>query len=224
LRGYKTNLNTLLKGRSDSIEHGEGMTLVISVFETTNHGSGGSDQLSQLTLRQPFSDSNRRYLTSDVIIGPRLFQSREACWISRVIASMNNCDGIRCRLPFCFSHNDYLLKVCRSKNEGVAVMKAKRMRIALKDVLERELKDPEFSFYYQREKAISEIAQLVRDARLRAGLTQAQLAEKAQSSQVVIARLESGTDDRVPSLDLLERIASALKARLLVRFEYKKVA
>lgn len=103
-------------------------------------------------------------------------------------------------------------------------MKAKSKRIALKDVLKRELKDPEFSFYYQREKAISEIAQLVRDARLRAGLTQAQLAEKAQSSQVVIARLESGTDDRVPSLDLLERIASALKAKLLVRFEYRKVA
>jgi len=103
-------------------------------------------------------------------------------------------------------------------------MKAKRKRIALKDMLKRELRDPEFSFYYQREKAISEIAQLVRDARLRAGLTQAQLAEKAQSSQVVIARLESGSDDRVPSLDLLERIASALKAKLLVRFEYKKVA
>ncbi|MEO6165702.1 MAG: helix-turn-helix transcriptional regulator [Candidatus Binatia bacterium] len=103
-------------------------------------------------------------------------------------------------------------------------MKAKSKRVALKDVLKRELKDPEFSFYYQREKAISEIAQLVRDGRLRAGLTQAQLAEKAQSSQVVIARLESGSDDRVPSLDLLDRIASALKAKLLVRFEYKKVA
>ena len=103
-------------------------------------------------------------------------------------------------------------------------MKAKTKRIALKDVLKRELRDPEVSFYYRREKAVSEIAQLVRDARLRAGLTQAQLAEKAQSSKVVIARLESGTDDRVPSLDLLERIASALKARLLVRFEYKKVA
>ena len=103
-------------------------------------------------------------------------------------------------------------------------MKAKSKRVALKEVLKRELKDPAFSFYYQREKAISEIARLVRDGRLRAGLTQAQLAEKAQSSQVVIARLESGSDNRVPSLDLLDRIASALKAKLLVRFEYKKVA
>ena len=53
-------------------------------------------------------------------------------------------------------------------------------------------------------------------------MTQAQLAEKARSSQVVIARLESGTDGRVPSLELLERIAAALKAKLLVRFDIKK--
>ena len=103
-------------------------------------------------------------------------------------------------------------------------MKAKRKRVMLKEALSRELKDPKFSFYFQREQAISEIARLVRDARLKAGLTQAQLAKKAQSSQVVIARLESGTDQRTPSLDLLERIASALKAKLLVRFEYKQVA
>ena len=103
-------------------------------------------------------------------------------------------------------------------------MKAKRKRFTLKEALSRELKDPEFSFYFQREQAISEIARLVRDARLKAGLTQAQLAKKAQSSQVVIARLESGRDQRVPSLDLLDRIASALKAKLLVRFEYKQVA
>ena len=103
-------------------------------------------------------------------------------------------------------------------------MKTKSKRVALKEVLKRELKDPEFSFYFQREKAISEIARLVRDARLKAGLTQAQLAQKAQSSQVVIARLESGADQRTPSLDLLERIAGALKAKLLVRFDYKNVA
>jgi ribosome-binding protein aMBF1 (putative translation factor) len=103
-------------------------------------------------------------------------------------------------------------------------MKAKRKRITLKEVLKRELKDREFGFYFEREKSISEIARLVRDARAKAGLTQAQLAKKSQTSQAAIARLESGTDRRVPSLDLLERIASALKAKLLVRFEYKEVA
>jgi len=103
-------------------------------------------------------------------------------------------------------------------------MKAKSKRIALKDVLKKELKDSEFSFYFERERAISEIARLVRDARLKAGLTQAELAHRAKTSQTVIARLESGLDQRIPSLDLLERIASALKAKLMLRFEYKKVA
>ena len=102
-------------------------------------------------------------------------------------------------------------------------MKANHKRIALKDVLKRELKDPEFGFYFEREQSISEIARLVRDARLKAGLTQAELAKKAQSSQGVIARLESGTDQRVPSLNLLDRIARALKAKLLLRFEYREV-
>ena len=39
-------------------------------------------------------------------------------------------------------------------------MKGKSKRIALKDVLKRELKDPEFSFYFHRERAVSEIARL----------------------------------------------------------------
>ena len=103
-------------------------------------------------------------------------------------------------------------------------MKAKAKRISLQDVLKKELKDTKFSFYFERERAISAIARLVREARLKAGLTQADLAKKAKTNQAVIARLESGTDQRTPSLDLLERIAYALRAKLMVRFEYLKAA
>ena len=103
-------------------------------------------------------------------------------------------------------------------------MKTQNKRIALKDILKKELKNTEFSFYFEREKAISEIARLVRDARLKVGLTQTDLAKRAKTSQTVIARLESGTDQRVPSLDLLERIAHALKAKLMLSFEYQKAA
>ena len=95
-----------------------------------------------------------------------------------------------------------------SKNEGVVIMKSKRKRIALKDVLKRELKDPEFSFYYRREKAISEIAQLVRDARLRAGLTQAQLAEKRR-----VARLSLLGWNRGPMIAFLRLIYSSVCRR-----------
>jgi hypothetical protein len=41
-------------------------------------------------------------------------------------------------------------------------MKAKRKRFAVKDVLKRELKDSEFSAYFQREKSLSEVARLRR--------------------------------------------------------------
>jgi hypothetical protein len=41
-------------------------------------------------------------------------------------------------------------------------MKPKREKIALKDVLKRELQDPDFSALFQREKSLSEIARLRR--------------------------------------------------------------
>lgn len=96
----------------------------------------------------------------------------------------------------------------------------KTNRIELKDVIKKELKDSEFSFYFQHQKSISKIARLIRDARLKAGITQTQLAARSKTTQAVIARLESGTDQRTPSLNLLERIAKALKAKLMVSFDY----
>ena len=98
-------------------------------------------------------------------------------------------------------------------------MKKNKKRIALKDVIEKELKNNEFRFYFEHEKAIGQISRMVRAARQKAGITQAQLAKLADTSQTVIARLESGTDSRIPSLDLLQRIAQALKARLLISFD-----
>lgn len=96
----------------------------------------------------------------------------------------------------------------------------KQNRVALKDVLSKEMKDPEFRFYYQQQKSITHIARLVKSARLKAGFTQKQLADHARTSQAVIARLESGADSRTPSLDLLARIAKSLKGRLVVGFEF----
>ncbi len=65
-------------------------------------------------------------------------------------------------------------------------MKVKNKRITLKDVLKRELKDPEFSFYFEREKSISEIARLVRDARLKARLTQANLPRRPKAVRLLL--------------------------------------
>lgn len=60
------------------------------------------------------------------------------------------------------------------------------------------------------------IAQLL-DARARAGLTQAEVAERMGTQQAAVARLEGG---RVrPSLTTLRRYAQATGARLVVRLD-----
>ena len=56
--------------------------------------------------------------------------------------------------------------------------------------------------------------ELVREARKRAGLTQARLAELAGTTQSAIARLERG--GRPPRIDTLLRIAEALQCDLVV--------
>jgi len=68
-----------------------------------------------------------------------------------------------------------------------------------------------------QERAKSQAAQAIYDARQAAGLTQKQLADLAGTTQSVISRLEDGDYDR-PSLALLHRVAAALDRRVEVRF------
>ncbi len=62
-------------------------------------------------------------------------------------------------------------------------------------------------------------AKLLRDARIRAVLSQRQLARRAKTAQSVVARVELG--ETSPSWDTLERLLAAagfeLEARLLVK-------
>lgn len=62
-----------------------------------------------------------------------------------------------------------------------------------------------------------EVAQMIYDARTRAGLSQRQLADLIGTKQPVIARLEDA-DYEGHSLTMLQRIAEALQQRLEVRF------
>jgi ribosome-binding protein aMBF1 (putative translation factor) len=86
------------------------------------------------------------------------------------------------------------------------------------------LKDPEIRVYFERERSITAIAEAVRSARMRADLTQVELAQRAKTTQAVISRLESGSDSRVPSLELLSKIAGACKAKLSFSFSFEKKA
>jgi len=62
-----------------------------------------------------------------------------------------------------------------------------------------------------------EVAQMIYDARTKAGLSQRELAELVGSKQSVIARLEDADYDG-HSLSMLQRIGDALGQRLELRF------
>jgi ribosome-binding protein aMBF1 (putative translation factor) len=69
---------------------------------------------------------------------------------------------------------------------------------------------------YQQSKDAVELGARVRTERERLGLTQTQLAERMDTTQPTIARLEAG--GVTPSLDTLRRAANALGLELVVEF------
>lgn len=85
-------------------------------------------------------------------------------------------------------------------------------------ILERGLKhDPEQRQLVEDAAFNCRIAQLIYDARIAAGLTQAELAQLVGTSQPTIARLENA-DYEGHSLSMLRRIAEALGRPLHVSF------
>jgi len=84
------------------------------------------------------------------------------------------------------------------------------------------MEDKEFSILYEKEKIKNKIAQMIIQLRQREGLTQEELAKRANTSQPVIARLERGTDSRIPSLELLNKIAHSLGRELEISFKVVK--
>lgn len=91
-------------------------------------------------------------------------------------------------------------------------------RDALADVRARVKDSPKLRTRIDGAVARAAVAVMVKRARTGAGLTQAQLAGRARTTQAVIARIEGGKAF-TPSLDLLDRIARALGGRVSVHFE-----
>ena len=87
------------------------------------------------------------------------------------------------------------------------------------DIIHRRYFDgrPEHLLVLEEERANAEIARIVREMRVQAGLTQAQLAELVGTSQPNIARPEDA-DYEGHSLGMLRRIAAAMKMRVQLRF------
>jgi ribosome-binding protein aMBF1 (putative translation factor) len=87
----------------------------------------------------------------------------------------------------------------------------------LSDLHQDWLQDPEYQAAYDALEEEFSVAALVIQARARAGLSQAELAKRIETTQSVIARLEGGHSK--PSTRTLEKIAKATGSRLRISFE-----
>jgi ribosome-binding protein aMBF1 (putative translation factor) len=78
-------------------------------------------------------------------------------------------------------------------------------------------KDPEYRREYEALEEEFALATAVISARVQAGLTQRELAQRMGTTQSVIARLEGGRTK--PSTATLEKVAKATGTRLRIDFE-----
>ncbi|MEH2175768.1 helix-turn-helix domain-containing protein [Nostoc sp.] len=86
---------------------------------------------------------------------------------------------------------------------------------AIKIIDKMTSSDPELEAMVAETSINAEVAQLIYEARTKAGLTQKQLAELVGTKQPVIARLEDA-DYEGHSLSILQKIAQALNQRVVI--------
>ena len=86
----------------------------------------------------------------------------------------------------------------------------KRKDLTLQEVINKEMRNLEFRLKYKETEMHIKIAHLIEKLRLKAEMTQAQLAKKSSVSQPMIARLERGDKDRVPTLSTINKVFRAL--------------
>ena len=86
----------------------------------------------------------------------------------------------------------------------------------IKDLHRRWMKDADYRREYDALDEEFAVASALIEARSRAGLTQAELAERMETSQSAVARMESGRV--IPSGGTLKRFARATGTRLRISF------
>ena len=87
----------------------------------------------------------------------------------------------------------------------------------LKEVKVKLLAKPAVRQAYEAQAPEFELARELIAARLRAGLTQGDVAARMGTTQSVVARIESGRG--TPSMRTVQRFASAVGSRAVVRME-----
>jgi len=82
---------------------------------------------------------------------------------------------------------------------------------------DRKARDAAFALALEELRPERALMRAMVAARVRAGLTQAQLAQRMGTKQPVVARLEAGR--RSPNIKTLRKLAAATGSRLVVRLD-----
>lgn len=88
------------------------------------------------------------------------------------------------------------------------------------DLLNEQLKDPEFRAEYEALEPEFAIIQAIIDARKNSGLTQKQLSERTGITQADISKLETGNAN--PTLKMLQRLAAGMDMNVKLEFTPKQ--
>jgi HTH-type transcriptional regulator / antitoxin HipB len=102
----------------------------------------------------------------------------------------------------------------RSDVGGRAGRRAGEGHVSYEEVAADRRASAEYREGYDEARRVFEIGQAVRERRLALGLSQTELATRAGMTQPALSRLEAGGS--VPRIPVLERIATALGAELVV--------
>ena len=88
--------------------------------------------------------------------------------------------------------------------------KKKRSGMMFKSYLKSKVKNSEIQLAFEAASMHLKIARLLEELRIKNELTQVELAKKTGVSQPMIARIERGDQDRVPTLHTINKIFNAL--------------
>lgn len=95
-----------------------------------------------------------------------------------------------------------------------------RNHLDVAEWINESLKNPKIKVEYDRLQPEFALMQAILDARVKRGVTQAELAKKIGTKQSVISRLESGRAN--PSVAFLKKLATALNSNLEIKFISKR--
>lgn len=88
--------------------------------------------------------------------------------------------------------------------------------ILFDDYLKEQLKDPEFKKLWEESEPAFQAGCAMIEARIKAKISQRQLAKKAKTTQAVISRIENMTVS--PTIGMLQKIATSLGKKLEIKF------